>query len=66
MINIAKGVPVGLGNWSAERRNQEEAKVLLRFQAEVTGKLMMLVTEIGESAGCADLRKATRSWVLEC
>lgn len=37
-INIAQGVSVGLGNWSGERRHQEESKVILRFQAELTGK----------------------------
>jgi len=50
-LNIAKGESVGLGNRSGERRHQEESKVILRFQAEVTGKSKILVTEIGGSAG---------------
>ena len=37
-LNIAKGKSVGLGNRSGERRHQEESKVILRFQAELTGK----------------------------
>lgn len=50
-LNIAKGEAVGLGNRSGERRHQEESKVILRFQVEVTGKSKILVTEIGGSAG---------------
>lgn len=42
---------VGLGNRSGERKHQEESKVILRFQAEVTGKSKILVTEMGASAG---------------